>query len=130
MLTRMLVVGIIAVAFAALFAHDAGAQRQPVGGKAGGFIKVQAEGKLKTGIMAIGGETTGMVIVNEQGADQDPDVGDRRRLGEGGRQAAYRDSAAVIEASDLDAAIALASQVPAARMGGCVEIRPVRGFLR
>jgi hypothetical protein len=36
----------------------------------------------------------------------------------------------VIEADDLDAAIALASRVPAARMGGCVEIRPVRGFLR
>jgi hypothetical protein len=36
----------------------------------------------------------------------------------------------VIEAEDLDAAIALAAQVPAARMGGCVEVRPVRGFLR
>jgi hypothetical protein len=36
----------------------------------------------------------------------------------------------VIEADDLDGAIALAAQVPAARMGGCVEIRPVRGFLR
>jgi hypothetical protein len=36
----------------------------------------------------------------------------------------------VIEADDLDAAIALAAQVPAARFGGCVEIRPVRGFLR
>ena len=36
----------------------------------------------------------------------------------------------VIEADDLDSAIALAAQVPAARMGGCVEIRPVRGFLR
>ena len=36
----------------------------------------------------------------------------------------------VIEADDLDAAIALAAQIPAARMGGCVEVRPVRGFLR
>jgi hypothetical protein len=36
----------------------------------------------------------------------------------------------VIEADDLDAAIALAARVPAARFGGCVEIRPVRGFLR
>ena len=36
----------------------------------------------------------------------------------------------VIEADDLDSAIALAAQVPAARFGGCVEIRPVRGFLR
>jgi hypothetical protein len=29
------------------------------------------------------------------------------------------------EAGDLDAAIALASRIPAARMGGAVEIRPV-----
>jgi len=36
----------------------------------------------------------------------------------------------VIEADDLDGAIALAARVPAARFGGCVEIRPVRGFLR
>jgi hypothetical protein len=36
----------------------------------------------------------------------------------------------VIEADDLDAAIAIAARVPAARFGGCVEIRPVRGFLR
>jgi hypothetical protein len=36
----------------------------------------------------------------------------------------------VIEAGDLDAAIAIAARVPAARLGGCVEIRPVRGFLR
>jgi hypothetical protein len=35
-----------------------------------------------------------------------------------------------VEANDLDGAIALAAQVPAARFGGCVEIRPVRGFLR
>jgi hypothetical protein len=31
------------------------------------------------------------------------------------------------EADDLDAAIALASRIPAARMGGAVEIRPVVG---
>jgi hypothetical protein len=29
------------------------------------------------------------------------------------------------EAEDLDAAIALAAQVPAARMGGAVEVRPI-----
>ena len=29
------------------------------------------------------------------------------------------------EADDLDAAIELASRIPAARMGGAVEIRPV-----
>jgi hypothetical protein len=32
----------------------------------------------------------------------------------------------VFEADDLDAAIALASQVPAARLGGAVEVRPTR----
>ena len=31
----------------------------------------------------------------------------------------------VIEADDLDAAIELASRVPAARLGGAVEVRPV-----
>ena len=31
----------------------------------------------------------------------------------------------IFEADDLDAAIALASRIPAARMGGAVEIRPV-----
>jgi hypothetical protein len=31
----------------------------------------------------------------------------------------------VVEADDLDAAIALAARVPAARMGGAVEVRPV-----
>jgi hypothetical protein len=36
----------------------------------------------------------------------------------------------VIEADDLDGAIALAGRCPAARNGGCVEIRPVQGFLR
>jgi hypothetical protein len=31
----------------------------------------------------------------------------------------------VYEADDLDAAIALAARIPAARMGGAVEVRPV-----
>jgi hypothetical protein len=31
------------------------------------------------------------------------------------------------EADDLDAAIELASRIPAARMGGAVEVRPVVG---
>lgn len=31
----------------------------------------------------------------------------------------------LIEASDLDAAVALAARIPAARMGGAVEVRPV-----
>jgi hypothetical protein len=31
----------------------------------------------------------------------------------------------VFEADDLDAAIELASQIPAARMGGAIEVRPI-----
>jgi hypothetical protein len=31
-----------------------------------------------------------------------------------------------LEADDLDAAIALAARIPAARMGGAIEIRPLR----
>ena len=34
----------------------------------------------------------------------------------------------VVEADDLDAAIAVASRVPAARLGGAVEIRPVQTY--
>jgi hypothetical protein len=32
----------------------------------------------------------------------------------------------VFEADDLDAAIALASRIPAARLGGAVEVRPIK----
>ena len=32
------------------------------------------------------------------------------------------------EADDLDAAIDLASRIPAARMGGAVEVRPIAGW--
>ena len=31
----------------------------------------------------------------------------------------------IFEAGDLDAAVALAAQIPAARMGGAIEVRPV-----
>ena len=31
----------------------------------------------------------------------------------------------LLEADDLDAALAIASRIPAARLGGCVEVRPV-----
>jgi hypothetical protein len=31
------------------------------------------------------------------------------------------------EADDLDAAIELASRIPAARLGGAVEVRPLKG---
>jgi hypothetical protein len=33
----------------------------------------------------------------------------------------------VFEADDLDSAIELASRIPAARMGGAIEVRPVKG---
>jgi hypothetical protein len=33
----------------------------------------------------------------------------------------------LIDAEDLDAALALAAQIPAVRMGGSVEVRPVAG---
>jgi hypothetical protein len=32
----------------------------------------------------------------------------------------------VFEADDLDSAIALASRIPAARMGGAIEVRPIK----
>jgi hypothetical protein len=35
---------------------------------------------------------------------------------------------AVLEAEDLDAAIALAARIPAARLGGAVEVRPVARY--
>jgi hypothetical protein len=34
---------------------------------------------------------------------------------------------AFLEADDLDAAVAVAAKVPAARMGGAVEVRPIAG---
>ena len=30
-----------------------------------------------------------------------------------------------LEAADLDAALAVAARIPAARLGGCVEVRPI-----
>jgi hypothetical protein len=35
---------------------------------------------------------------------------------------------AVFEADDLDAAVALASRIPAARHGGAVEVRPAATY--
>jgi len=34
----------------------------------------------------------------------------------------------VLEADDLDAAIKVASRIPAARLGGAIEIRPVKTY--
>jgi len=34
----------------------------------------------------------------------------------------------VLEADDLDAAIEVATRVPAARLGGAIEIRPVETY--
>jgi hypothetical protein len=33
----------------------------------------------------------------------------------------------LVEAADLDAALAIAARIPALRMGGSVEVRPVAG---
>jgi hypothetical protein len=55
-------------------------------------------------------------------------VQDGRTLTTDGPFAATKDALGgwfILEAEDLDAAIALAARVPTARMGGAVEIRPV-----
>ena len=52
-----------------------------------------------------------------------PDAHHRRPV----RRARRRRSAAtcIFEADDLDAAIELASRIPAARLGGAIEVRPI-----
>ena len=55
-------------------------------------------------------------------------VKDRRTLTTDGPYVATKEALGgylVFEADDLDAAIELASQVPAARLGGAVEVRPL-----
>jgi hypothetical protein len=56
------------VVLAAVFALQAGSPAT-AGGKLGGegYIKVEVKGTVKTGIMAIGGETTGTIIVTPSG---------------------------------------------------------------
>lgn len=43
----------------------------------------------------------------------------------GGHADSFATSIALFEADDLDAAIELASRIPAARMGGAIEVRPI-----
>jgi len=52
------------------------------------------------------------------------DVRDGAYLGHDGAVGGYL----VLEADDVDAAIAVASRIPAARLGGAIEIRPVAKY--
>lgn len=52
------------------------------------------------------------------------DVRDGAHLGADGAVGGY----AVVEAESLDAAIALAARIPAARLGGAVEVRPAAKY--
>jgi hypothetical protein len=56
--------------------------------------------------------------------DGTTDVRDGAYLGNEGAIGGF----AVFEAEDLDAAMALASRIPAARLGGAIEIRPVAKY--
>jgi len=44
------------------------------------------------------------------------------------RAVAYRMLGSRTEADDLDAAIELAARIPAARLGGAIEVRPVATY--
>jgi hypothetical protein len=64
MLWRTFLVGLVLAAVVAL----QGDREATAGGKGGGnYIKVEVKGTLKTGIMAIGGETTGTIITTDSG---------------------------------------------------------------
>lgn len=52
------------------------------------------------------------------------DVRDGAHLGTDGAVGGF----AVLEADDLDAAVAVAASIPAARLGGAVEVRPVAKY--
>jgi hypothetical protein len=56
--------------------------------------------------------------------DGTADVRDGAYLGAEGAVGGF----AVFEADDLDAAIAVASRIPAARLGGAIEVRPVAKY--
>jgi len=56
--------------------------------------------------------------------DGTADTSDGPYLGHDGAVGGF----AVVEAEDVDAAIALAARVPAARLGGAVEVRPVAKY--
>lgn len=62
MFKTVLAVSILGIGFAALSSAGERAQK----GKAG-YIKVEARGVLKTGIVAIGGETTGTILTTPSG---------------------------------------------------------------
>jgi hypothetical protein len=75
------------------------------------------------------GVTTGLQLQSPESATT-VRVQDSRTLTTDGPFATVKEALAgylVFEADDLDAAIELAARIPAARMGGAVEIRPIVG---
>jgi hypothetical protein len=56
--------------------------------------------------------------------DGNVDVAEGAHLGADGAVGGF----AVVEAEDLDAAIAIAARIPAARLGGAVEVRPAARY--
>jgi hypothetical protein len=73
-------------------------------------------------------------VVDDQASEQDADTATTVRVADGstlttdGPFAETKEALngyLIFEADDLDAAIALAARIPAARMGGAVEVRPI-----
>jgi len=62
-----------------------------------------------------------MLLIHQGATRRHPAV----RVGGMGRSRTTRRARCTPEAEDLDAATALASQIPAARMGGAIEVRPI-----
>jgi hypothetical protein len=107
MLWRIGVVGLVLAAVVALLSEgQATAGGKP--GAAGGFIKVEAKGLLKTGIMAPGGETTGTILETGSGT-LELDFGKNMEL----REAAKK----------LNGKTALASGTLTVRKGVTVRLR-------
>jgi hypothetical protein len=66
-MTRRLLAVFLAVAVLTAGAHAADKDAEPKK-KEDSYVKVEAKGKLQTGIMAIGGETTGIVLRTSAGS--------------------------------------------------------------
>lgn len=77
MLWRTLLMGLVLFTLVAVQGSD----RAIAGDKDETYIKVEVKGKLKTGIMAIGGETTG-TIIETKGGTLELDFGKNKELRE------------------------------------------------
>ena len=78
---------------------------------------VSSSGKLRAPMSIVAERLTAQLLAG-------PPVGDPVAgpfLGDGGAVGGYF----IFEADDLDAAIELAARIPAARLGGAIEVRPV-----